>query len=155
RRRRGPGAGGGGRAGCSRRGRCPRLHQAWQRHHVRQRLRPILERRPARFIPLRRAGDEATFLAHPCDRARARDRARRRDSQDDLKEERNPMPPAALKLAIVLTTPALSIGPPAPAPAAATKMKSVDGKSRSIADVTGKNGTLVIFTCNHCPFARA
>jgi thiol-disulfide isomerase/thioredoxin len=62
---------------------------------------------------------------------------------------------AALKLAIALTATALPIGAPAPAPAAATKMKSVDGKSRSIADVTGKNGTLVIFTCNHCPFARA
>jgi peroxiredoxin len=47
----------------------------------------------------------------------------------------------------------LAIG--APAPAAATKMKSaLDGKSVSIADVTGKAGTLVVFTCNHCPFAR-
>jgi peroxiredoxin len=42
-----------------------------------------------------------------------------------------------------------------PAPEASTKMKSaVDGKSVSIADVTGKAGTLVIFTCDHCPFAR-
>lgn len=42
-----------------------------------------------------------------------------------------------------------------PAPESHTKMKNaVDGKSLSIADVTGKAGTLVIFTCDHCPFAR-
>jgi peroxiredoxin len=47
----------------------------------------------------------------------------------------------------------LTVG--APAPLASLKMKSaVDGKSVSIADVAGKAGTLVIFTCNHCPFAR-
>lgn len=39
-------------------------------------------------------------------------------------------------------------------PLATTKMKNVDGKQLSIADVTGKAGTLVIFTCNHCPFAK-
>ena len=44
-----------------------------------------------------------------------------------------------------------------PAPESAVKMKNaVDGKSKSvsIADVSGKAGTLVIFTCDHCPFAR-
>jgi peroxiredoxin len=41
------------------------------------------------------------------------------------------------------------------APLADAKMKNVDGKSVSIADVAGKNGTLVIFTCNHCPFVIA
>ena len=41
-----------------------------------------------------------------------------------------------------------------PAAVAKTKMKNVDGKMLSIADVTGKAGTLVIFTCNHCPFAK-
>jgi peroxiredoxin len=35
------------------------------------------------------------------------------------------------------------------------KMKNVDGKEVSIADVTGKEGTLVIFSCNHCPFVKA
>jgi peroxiredoxin len=40
------------------------------------------------------------------------------------------------------------------APLATTKMKNVDGKTISIADVAGKSGTLVIFTCNHCPFAK-
>lgn len=41
------------------------------------------------------------------------------------------------------------------APMANVKMKGVDGKEVSIADVTGKNGTLVIFSCNHCPFVKA
>jgi peroxiredoxin len=40
------------------------------------------------------------------------------------------------------------------APMATTKMKNVDGRMVSIGDVTGKAGTLVIFTCNHCPFAK-
>ena len=43
----------------------------------------------------------------------------------------------------------------APAPLATTKMKNaVDGKPVASADVAGKAGTLVVFTCNHCPFAR-
>ena len=43
----------------------------------------------------------------------------------------------------------------APVPLATTKLKNaVDGKPVSIADVKGKAGTLVVFTCNHCPFAQ-
>ena len=42
-----------------------------------------------------------------------------------------------------------------PAPLATTKMKNVDGKAVAIADVAGRSGTLVIFTCNHCPFVKA
>lgn len=42
----------------------------------------------------------------------------------------------------------------AKAPLATTKMKNVDGKMVAIADVAGKAGTLVVFTCNHCPFAK-
>jgi peroxiredoxin len=41
------------------------------------------------------------------------------------------------------------------APDTTVKMKNVDGKEVSIADAAGKNGTLVVFTCNHCPFAKA
>ena len=49
---------------------------------------------------------------------------------------------------------ALALG--ATAPMATTKMKSAtDGKTVSIADVKGKKGTLVVFTCNHCPYAKA
>jgi len=63
-------------------------------------------------------------------------------------------------LAVALAAPALAaegsgaIALGSKAPMAATKMKNVDGKMVSIADVTGKAGTLVIFTCNHCPFAK-
>ena len=38
---------------------------------------------------------------------------------------------------------------------ATVKMKNVDGREIAIADVAGKNGTLVIFSCNHCPFVKA
>jgi len=47
---------------------------------------------------------------------------------------------------------ALGIG--AKAPAADVKMKGVDGKEVSIKDVTGAKGTLVVFTCNACPYAK-
>jgi peroxiredoxin len=40
-------------------------------------------------------------------------------------------------------------------PAAEVKMKNVDGKEVRIADVAGTKGTLVIFSCNHCPFVKA
>jgi len=48
---------------------------------------------------------------------------------------------------------ALSIGDPAPK--TDVKMKNVDGRELSIADVAGPKGTLVIFSCNHCPFVKA
>jgi peroxiredoxin len=34
-------------------------------------------------------------------------------------------------------------------------LKGVDGKTYSLADVRGKNGTLVMFICNHCPYVQA
>jgi peroxiredoxin len=49
--------------------------------------------------------------------------------------------------------PALPLG--SPIPSATVKMKNVDGKPVSIRDVAGKKGTLVVFTCNHCPYAKA
>ena len=52
------------------------------------------------------------------------------------------------------STGGLALGSKVPAAVAKTKMKSVDGKMVSIADVAGKSGTLVVFTCNHCPFAK-
>jgi hypothetical protein len=42
-----------------------------------------------------------------------------------------------------------------PAPMRETLMMSVDGKERSIASVAGPKGTLVVFTCNTCPYAKA
>lgn len=34
------------------------------------------------------------------------------------------------------------------------KMDGVDGKSVTLASVAGKKGTIVVFTCNHCPWAK-
>ena len=34
-------------------------------------------------------------------------------------------------------------------------LPATDGKSYTLADVAGSKGTLVIFTCNHCPYAVA
>jgi peroxiredoxin len=63
--------------------------------------------------------------------------------------------PLTLGLAVstVLAGGALSIG--ASIPMADVKMKNVDGKELAIADVKKTGGTLVVFTCNHCPFAKA
>lgn len=47
----------------------------------------------------------------------------------------------------------LAIG--ATAPKADLKMASADGRNLSINDVKGAKGTLVVFTCNHCPWAKA
>lgn len=49
--------------------------------------------------------------------------------------------------------PVLPLG--SPIPAVAVKMKNVDDKPVSILDIVGKKGTLVVFTCNHCPYAKA
>ncbi len=35
------------------------------------------------------------------------------------------------------------------------KLKNVDGKSVSLADYKNARGFIVIFTCNHCPYAKA
>jgi len=47
---------------------------------------------------------------------------------------------------------ALPIG--ATIPMADVKMKNVDGKELDLAEVKKPTGTLVVFTCNHCPFAK-
>jgi len=60
-----------------------------------------------------------------------------------------------LLLGALLATPAAALDLGAPAPKADVKMKSVDGREVSIAGIAGKNGTLVVFTCNHCPWAKA
>lgn len=46
---------------------------------------------------------------------------------------------------------ALQIGAAAPA----FELKNVDGNMVSLAGASGEIGTLVVFTCNHCPFAIA
>ncbi len=34
-------------------------------------------------------------------------------------------------------------------------LKGVDGKTHTLKDATGKNGLLVMFICNHCPYVKA
>ena len=34
-------------------------------------------------------------------------------------------------------------------------LKGTDGKIHSLDDLRGRKGTAVVFTCNHCPFAKA
>ena len=57
----------------------------------------------------------------------------------------------ALVAAWVAATPAIGDA----IPAVSVKMDNVDGRKLSIADVAGAHGTLVIFSCNHCPWVRA
>ena len=56
-------------------------------------------------------------------------------------------------VSVATSTFALSIGDRAPK--ADVKMKNVDGQELSISGVAGPKGTLVIFSCNHCPFVKA
>jgi hypothetical protein len=41
------------------------------------------------------------------------------------------------------------------APMRTVKMQSVDGAEITLATAAGAKGTLVVFTCNHCPWAKA
>jgi cytochrome oxidase Cu insertion factor (SCO1/SenC/PrrC family) len=43
----------------------------------------------------------------------------------------------------------------AAAPLRTVKMQSVDGAEVTLASAAGAKGTLVVFTCNHCPWAQA
>lgn len=68
---------------------------------------------------------------------------------------------AALALTLMLQVPAraagngdaLALG--AAMPSSDVAMKNVDGRMVTLAEVAGPRGTLVVFTCNACPFARA
>jgi len=35
------------------------------------------------------------------------------------------------------------------------RLPATDGRSYSLADVAGKNGTVIVFICNHCPYVKA
>jgi len=63
---------------------------------------------------------------------------------------------AAAMLSVVIAPAmalALSIGDEIPAKN--EQLKDTDGRAIKIADVSGAKGTLVIFTCNHCPYVKA
>jgi len=47
-----------------------------------------------------------------------------------------------------------ALTPGANIPMAGTKMKSITGKEVSINDVKKKNGVLVVFSCNTCPYVK-
>ena len=47
-------------------------------------------------------------------------------------------------------TPGLELGKPAPD----FELKGTDGKTWTLADVSGPKGTLVMFICNHCPYVK-
>ncbi|HOV04938.1 MAG TPA: thioredoxin family protein [Hyphomicrobiales bacterium] len=34
-------------------------------------------------------------------------------------------------------------------------LPGIDGRTHSLADVRGENGTVVVFICNHCPYVKA
>lgn len=58
-------------------------------------------------------------------------------------------------MAVTLAVPALALNLGDGIPMASTKMQNVDGRELTIADVKGEKGTLVVFTCNHCPYVKA
>ena len=60
-----------------------------------------------------------------------------------------------LTAALSVATSALALNIGDKAPKTDVKMKNVDGQEVSIASVAGPKGTLVVFSCNHCPFAKA
>jgi peroxiredoxin len=43
----------------------------------------------------------------------------------------------------------------APIPMADAKMENVDGRHLTLAEARGEKGTLVVFSCNHCPYVQA
>jgi len=49
------------------------------------------------------------------------------------------------------TPPPTSLGTTAPD----FGLPATDGRTYAFADVAGKNGTVIVFICNHCPYVRA
>ena len=55
----------------------------------------------------------------------------------------------------VLAQRAAALAPGETAPQAEVALKNVDGRDVTIASAQGPKGTLVLFTCNHCPWVKA
>lgn len=62
---------------------------------------------------------------------------------------------AALLAVLAVAAPVRALEPGDRAPRADVRMKNVDGRLVSIASAAGAKGTLVLFSCNHCPWVRA
>jgi peroxiredoxin len=60
-----------------------------------------------------------------------------------------------LSISILAITAALSQGYNVGDRASDFKLKNVDGKLVSLSDFPAAKGFVVVFTCNHCPFAKA
>jgi hypothetical protein len=62
---------------------------------------------------------------------------------------------AAATLAVLLGAKALALSIGDAMPVANAALVNVDGRELSLAKVVGPKGTLVIFSCNHCPWVKA
>jgi len=62
---------------------------------------------------------------------------------------------AAIVLAGVGAAPTFGLGIGDKIPLPDVKMKNVDGREIAISDAAGAKGTLVVFSCNHCPYVKA
>lgn len=60
----------------------------------------------------------------------------------------------AMAVAMVSFTPATELPIGSAMPLADTKMKDVSGKEVSLKEATRKNGLLVMFSCNTCPYVK-
>ncbi len=40
-------------------------------------------------------------------------------------------------------------------PAVNFRLPATDGRTYSLDDVAGENGTVIVFICNHCPYVKA
>jgi peroxiredoxin len=49
------------------------------------------------------------------------------------------------------TPPPVALGTAAPD----FRLPATDGRTYAFADVAGKNGTVIVFICNHCPYVKA
>src|SRR6266496_1449257 len=49
------------------------------------------------------------------------------------------------------TPPPVALGTAAPD----FRLPATDGKTYTFADVAGRNGTVIVFICNHCPYVKA
>ncbi|MCF7803280.1 MAG: thioredoxin family protein [Candidatus Marinimicrobia bacterium] len=58
-------------------------------------------------------------------------------------------------VAIAIAAPVLALDIGEKAPKTDVEMKNAVGEAVSISDVAGENGTLVIFSCNSCPWVQA
>lgn len=63
------------------------------------------------------------------------------------------LPAAAIGTVSSARADALALG--ASAPLGDVALKATDGRDVTLASARGKKGLLVVFTCNHCPYAKA